>query len=194
MATRILIATIVGAVLAFCWSGVGWIGGFYSFGFKPMPAESTFATQLDAAVPADGAYYWPPMPETAGLSAQQAQLAKDAMLAQHEKGPLVLALVRKQGVDMGSPTVMVRGFLIELFATALLAAIVAIAAKFGARTADRIALVFVVAAFAMLSSHAVMWNFFHLPDLYSIALFIDGFGAWLLAGLACALIIKPTRA
>jgi hypothetical protein len=45
----------------------------------------------------------------------------------------------------------------------------------------------------MLSSHAVVWNFFHLPDAFSMFLFIDGMIAWTLAGLACAFIIKPTK-
>jgi hypothetical protein len=56
-----------------------------------------------------------------------------------------------------------------------------------------LALGIVVPAFAMLSSHAVVWNFFHLPDAFSMFLFFDGMIAWTLAGLACAFIIKPTK-
>ena len=89
--------------------------------------------------------------------------------------------------------VRVRGFMIELFGTGLLAAIIAVACKFGARLQDRLALGIVVPAFAMLSSHAVVWNFFHLPDAFSMVLFIDGMIAWTLSGLACAIIIKPAK-
>jgi hypothetical protein len=44
-----------------------------------------------------------------------------------------------------------------------------------------------------MGTHAVDWNFLHLPDGYAIALFVDGLVAWLLAGVACALIISPRK-
>jgi hypothetical protein len=127
------------------------------------------------------------------MTGQQSTIATNSYREEHRKGPLMLVLMRRQGVDPMSPTVLVRGFMIEFFGTALLASIIAVACKFGARLQDRLALGIVVPAFAMLSSHAVVWNFFHLPDAFSMFLFIDGMIAWTLAGLACALIIKPAK-
>ena len=191
MPNRMLIAILVGTVLAFGWGGRAWTSGMYDFAFKPLPDGAAVAAGIDSSVTADGAYLYPAPPATAGLSPQQATIANDTYVAEHRRGPLLMALVRREGVDPLSPTVLARGFVIELFGTGLLAAIIAVACKFGARTQDRLALAVAVPAFAMLSSHAVTWNFFHLPDLYSIVLFVDGMAAWTLAGIACALIIRP---
>ena len=191
MATRMLIAILVGTVLAFGWGAVSWTSGMYDFAFKPLPDGAAVAAGIESAVTADGAYLYPAPPAASGLSPQQAAIANEAYVAEHRRGPLLMALVRREGVDPLSPTVLARGFVIELFGTGLLAAIIAVACKFGARTQDRLALAVAVPAFAMLSSHAVTWNFFHLPDLYSIVLFVDGMAAWTLAGIACALIIRP---
>ena len=191
MAIRMLIAILVGTVLAFGWGAMSWTSGMYDFAFKPLPDGAAVAAGIDSSVTADGAYLYPAPPAASGLSPQQAAIANEAYVAEHRRGPLLMALVRREGVDPLSPTVLARGFVIELFGTGLLAAIIAVACKFGARTQDRLALAVAVPAFAMLSSHAVTWNFFHLPDLYSIVLFVDGMAAWTLAGIACALIIRP---
>jgi hypothetical protein len=158
-----------------------------------MPGGSDAAARLAAAVPEDGAYLYPSPPATEGMSPQQASIAQDAFLAEHRSGPLVMAVVRKQGIDPESPTVLVRGFAIELFATALLAAVFGIAAKFGARPQDRLAMAFLVPLFAVLATHGVIWNFFHLPDGYSIALFVDGLVTWVVAAIPCAVIVRPSR-
>ena len=196
MAIRMIVAMVVGTVLAFGWGAFSWTSGMYDFAFRPMPGGTgaSVAAQMSASADRDGAYLHPAPPVTAGMTPQQAELAQDAFLAEHRKGPLLMVVLRREGVDPMSPTVLAKGFAIEFFCTALLAAIVGIAAKFGARTQDRLALALLVPGFAVLATHGVLWNFFHLPDAYALALFVDGLVAWMLAGLACALIIKPTKA
>ena len=193
MSTRMLVAIVVGTVLAFGWGAVSWTTGIYDFAFKPLPGGDGLAATFESGSAADGAYIYPAPPATAVMTGQQSTIATNAFLEEHRKGPLMLVLLRREGVDPMSPTVLVRGFMIEFFGTGLLAAIIAVACKFGARLQDRMALGIVVPAFAMLSSHAVVWNFFHLPDSFSMVLFIDGMIAWTLSGLACALIIKPAK-
>ena len=193
MSIRMLIAIVVGTVLAFGWGAVSWTTGIYDFAIKPLPGGDGLAATFESASAADGAYIYPAPPATAVMTGQQSTIATNSYREEHRKGPLMLVLLRRQGVDPMSPTVLVRGFMIEFFGTALLAAIIAVACKFGARLQDRLALGIVVPAFAMLSSHAVVWNFFHLPDSFSMVLFIDGMIAWTLSGLACALIIKPAK-
>lgn len=190
---RMIVAMVVGTVLVFGWGAVSWTSGLYDFAFRPMPPAlaASFPAQLASAADRDGAFLAPPPPDTAAMTAQQAELAQQAYLEDHRRGPLVMAIVRREGVDPMSPTVLAKGFAIEFFCTALLAAVVGIAAKFGARTQDRLAVGLAVPAFAVLATHGVLWNFFHLPDTYAIALFVDGLVGWSLAGVACALIIRP---
>ena len=193
MPTRMLLAILIGTVLAFSWGAVSWTSGMYGSAIRPMPGGADVAARIAGAVDEDGAYYHPSPPDTSGMTEQQSTIAMDAFLAEHRKGPLVMAIVRREGVDPMSPTILARGFAIELFATSMLAAIVAVAAKFGARLRERLAVVFLATGFAMLGSHGVLWNFFHLPDAYSIALFVDGTVTWLLAGLPCAILIRAQR-
>ena len=194
MAARFLVAILVGTVLAFAWGAFSWTSGIYDFAFRPMPGGGDAAARMAAGVEEDGAFIHPSPPATEGLGARQAELAAQAYMEEHRRGPLVMVLVRREGVDAAGPTVLARGFVIELFCTSLLAAIVALACRLGARRRERIALAIVVPAFAMIATHGVLWNFLHLPAGYSMALFVDGFVAWTLAGLACALIIRPGRA
>ena len=190
---RMIVAMVVGTVLVFGWGAVSWTSGLYDFAFRPMPPAlaASFPAQLAASADRDAAYLSPAPPDTSGMTDQQAGLAQQAYLEDHRRGPLVMAIVRREGVDPMSPTVLAKGFAIEFFCTALLAAVVGIAAKFGARTQDRLAVGLAVPAFAVLATHGVLWNFFHLPDAYALALFVDGLIGWSLAGVACALIIRP---
>jgi hypothetical protein len=194
MRARVLIAILVGTVLAFGWGAVSWTSGLYDAAFKPLPGGGEIAAQIDAATAGgDGAFIHPAPPEVADLNDQQRAIAQDAYMAEHRKGPLVMALVRRQGVDPMSANVLVRGFVLEFFCVSLLAAVMALAARYGMRVQHRLVLAVFIPLFAVMGTHAVDWNFLHLPDGYAIALFVDGLVAWLLAGVACALIISPRK-
>jgi len=193
MRSRVLIAILVGTVLAFGWGAVSWTSGLYDAAFRPLPGGSEVAARIDAATGSDGAFIHPAPPDTVGLDPQQAGIAREAYAVEHRKGPLVMVLVRRQGVDPMSANVLVRGFVLALFCVSLLAGIMALAARYGMRVQHRLALAFAVPLFAVMGTHAVDWNFLHLPDRYALALFVDGLVAWLLAGVACAIIIVPRK-
>ncbi len=194
MRARVLTAIIVGTVLAFGWGAISWTSGIYGSAFRPLPGGGEIAARIDAATAGgEGAFIHPSPPQVADLNDQQRAIAQDAYAAEHRKGPLVMALVRRQGVDPMSASVLVRGFVLEFFCVSLLAAVMALAARYGMRVQHRLLLAALIPLFAVMGTHAVDWNFLHLPDGYAIALFVDGLVAWLLAGVACALIIAPRK-
>jgi len=194
MRARVLTAIIVGTVLAFGWGAISWTSGIYGSAFKPLPGGGEIAARIDSATAGgEGAFIHPAPPQVADLNDQQRAIAQDAYAAEHRKGPLVMALVRRQGVDPMSANVLVRGFVLEFFCVSLLAAVMALAARYGMRVQHRLLLAALIPLFAVMGTHAVDWNFLHLPDGYAIALFVDGLVAWLLAGVACALIIAPRK-
>jgi len=194
MRARVLTAIIVGTVLAFGWGAISWTSGIYGSAFKPLPGGGEIAARIDAATAGgEGAFIHPAPPQVTDLNDQQRAIAEDAYAAEHRKGPLVMALVRRQGVDPMSANVLVRGFVLEFFCVSLLAAVMALAARYGMRVQHRLLLAALIPLFAVMGTHAVDWNFLHLPDGYAIALFVDGLVAWLLAGVACALIIAPRK-
>lgn len=191
MAIRLLVATLVGASLAFGWGAFAWTSGLYAFAVRPLPGGAEVAAQVAAAADGDGAFVHPSPPDLGGLDARQSAIAQESFVEEHRRGPLVMVLLRGEGADPLSPTALARGFAIEFFACGLLASVIGVACRMGARLRERLALAFAVPMFAMLASHGVQWNFFHLPDAYSIAMFADGLVAWTLAGIACALIVRP---
>ena len=136
-----LIAIVVGTVLAFGWGAVSWTSGMYDFAFKPLPDGAAVAAGIYSSVTADGAYLYPAPPAASGLSPQQAAIANDAYLAENiRRGPAPHGARPPRGRGPDVAHRLARGFVIELFGTALLAAIIAVACKFGARTQDRLAL------------------------------------------------------
>lgn len=191
MAIRLLVATLAGAALAFGWGALAWTSDLYGFAVRPLPGSAAIAAQVAAVAEGDGAFMHPAPPDVSGLDARQAAIAQGAYLEEHRRGPLMMVLLRGEGADPMSPTVLAKGFAIEFFAAGLLAAVIGVACRMGARLRERMALAFAVPMFAMLASHGVQWNFFHLPDAYSIAVFADGLVSWTLAGIACALIVRP---
>ncbi|MBL9141031.1 MAG: hypothetical protein JNK53_04120 [Phycisphaerae bacterium] len=198
MSLRILVAIVVATVLAFSWGGFAWTSGLYEgWAFRPLPQDSgppnDLSERLAGALRESGAYVYPGWPVTEGVSEQQAKLAMASWEAQREAGPQMMVLVNHQGIAASGDMTMARGFVLEFFTSAIIAVVIAIAAKFGAHAQDRIAIAFAMAAFAVCAGPAVQWNFLHLPDSYALAMGIDTFMAWLLAGLACALIIRPLK-
>lgn len=193
MAFRLLAATLLGAVLAFGWGAFAWTSGLYDFAFRPLPGSAAIAEQVASVAEGDGAFGHPPPPDLRGLDARQAAIAQEAYREEHRRGPLMMILLRHEGTDPMSPTVLARGFAIEFFASGLLAAVIGVACRMGARLRERLALGFAVPMFAMLAAHGVQWNFFRLPDAYSLAVFADGLVSWTLAGIACALVVRPGR-
>jgi hypothetical protein len=126
------------------------------------------------------------LPQGDGLALEQAR-------SQRERGPHIMVLVRHQPVPAAGDLTLVKGFALELFVCAILAGVMAIAAKWGMPVQDRLAIAFAFAAFAMCSTPAVQWNFWHLPDTFGLATAADAFVTWLVAGVTCALIIRPLK-
>lgn len=192
MPLRILIATLVATLFAFAWGAFAWSTNLYGgWAFRALPQGEAFAAHMGATLAEDGAYVFPHMPDTTGMTEQQAAIATAAADAQFEAGAHIMVLMRHQPASSGTDLTLVKGFLLEFFTSAVVAAVIAIAAKFGARLQDRIAIAFGLAVFAVCASPILHWNFFHLPDNYALAIGIDTFVPWLLAGIACALIIRP---
>lgn len=191
---RVILATVVGAVVVFAWGFVAWAGfNLYSFAFKNLPSEAVVVPALKSAIPETGAYWFPGMPEeTAATTPEQVQTNMESWKERHKTGPLGLLLYRQTGYDAMSPSVFIRGFVIMLASALMMSLIVggvqsnAYGKRFGAAL--------LAALFAVLATHASNWNWFGLPDKYLMAMTLDTLVAWTLASLLIAAIVKPARA
>lgn len=87
---------------------------------------------------------------------------------------------------------MIRSFCIQLFGALIIA--IAIHRIRATRYISRASVGPAMGLFAGLTMTLPYWNWFELPDSYTIAQILDPFIGWTMAGLVIATIIKPPRA
>lgn len=178
---RIVLATIVGAILSFFW-------GFVSWELLPWHQLDTF--ENDAAVaqaisenaPTHGVYILP----------RRGEKGPDAEAI--TQGPFVYAIVRPNKLDspwkMSTP--MIGSFCIQLMGALLIA--IAIHKIRATRYISRASVGPTMGLFAGLVMALPYWNWFELPDSHTLAQVLDPLIAWTIAGLAIAAIIKTPKA
>lgn len=194
MAVRVVGGAFVGALIAFMWGFVFWtVLPFSDQAITRVADEGALAESLRAHVGPSGAYALPMPEHREGMNEAEQRAALDIWKGKHEMGPVALLFYRQEGISPMDPIVMVRGFLIGLLSSLLLAAVSAGAAGLGVPFAKRVALILGIALFASLASHAIQWNWFYLPTRYTLTVAADLIIGWTLAGLAIAAIATPGK-
>lgn len=186
---RHLLAALAGAVVVFFWGFLAYAAiGIWEFAYPTTKSDAAILETLEAALPDDGAYFVPTMPETymTDTTDPDALAANKSFEERLAKGPIALILFRKDGMAPMAPAELVRGFAIE-FVGALLLACLLSASRGG--VAGRIFFGFTVALFAALASWGVAGNFFHFPLAYMYANMADVVIGWTLASAAIALVL-----
>jgi len=193
MRIRVIVAVVVATSLAFGWGAVAWSMGLYTgWAIRSMPQGDGLPEAMAAAMAEPAAYVHPPL-RSEDPDPKADPIGFELRRNMREQGQHFMVLSSRPNLGDGPDFTLLKGFALELFTSGILAAIMAIAAKFGARLADRISLAFAAALFAVFAGPVVQWNFWHLPSNYAMAIGIDTYVTWLLAGLACAIIIRPER-
>jgi hypothetical protein len=192
MPRRYLLSVVLGAMLVFVWGGFAWAGGLYNRFLHPLPGgEATL--RAFASVPASGMYVYPseaPLDSTVSPEAREA--AAKTRLEQGAKGPIVMAAISKEGFPQDDPRMLVRGFLIELFATSMLVAVLGLAGSGHGRLRRFLALQAMV-AFMALSTHMIFWAFMNAPNDWTAVLVFDSWIGWTLAGLPAVFLMRAMR-
>lgn len=188
---RVLLATLIGAIIVFMWGFVSWAAlQLYQDAFPSLPNESAVTAMLNENLPESGAYIFPGMPEhTPDMTEAEQNAVFAEWEARHERGPIGMILFHKPGAPAMAPTVLLGGFSAHLIAALLMSIILLVARQpsFFARYTIAV----LMAIFAVTMTHGVNWSFFYLPNDYTLALVVDGIIAWALAGFVIALIVKP---
>jgi hypothetical protein len=70
MAIRMIVAMLVGTVLAFGWGAASWTSGLYDFAFRPFPGDTgaAIAAQVASSADRDGAFLYPSPPSAEGMT------------------------------------------------------------------------------------------------------------------------------
>ena len=148
---------------------------------------------IDGQAPASGVYIYPPACDTGAASTPEEVKSLEAARADlMRKGPLMMLIFTKGGQDPDDPRMFVRGLLIELFATAMLAAAIAMAGSAHGRLRRFLALLAMV-AFMTLATHGVAWAFMGTPGEWARVVVFDSAVGWTLAGLPAVFLLRAMR-
>lgn len=192
---RVLIAAIVGGIVIFAWGFVFWAIGIGNMlgGLQTLPDSETVVPVLDAAIDDHGFYMFPEWPDDMRDEAQV-----DAWNERHEAGPIGFVMFRQQGATPMDPVLMARGIGINVVCAFFVAVIARLIGRNGGGVLQRGAGAAAFAVGAFLATHAMFWNYFYLPDNYTIMMAADTVIGWTIAGIVIALVVggkkKPAPA
>lgn len=188
MILRILLATVLAALVLFGWGYVFWaLSPFGPAAMEEEPYGGEAMVGTISKVLGDTGVYFIPFPPDPSLvtPAQQERFEK-----RHTEGPIVRVFYNKTGTEPGTPALFVNGFLHNLAIAFLMALILGLAAPALPTYVQRLGLVFLVGAVAAvwLGLSEAIW-FYHpwKYELYQAGYVLVG---GLLMGLVMAAIIK----
>lgn len=185
---RVLISTVLGALVLFIWGNVSWmVLPWRDDVMVPMPAESVVVESLQK-LDADEIMYvaplWPNMSDKA---------ARDAYTERLAEGPIISLSYRRAGDDSITDN-MIIGFLLNA-GMALIASILLITAVRGhCNFLERWLFVGALGLFVGLGADAIAWNWMYMPTKFMLINVADHVIGALLMGFVLALLIRPKRA
>jgi hypothetical protein len=190
---RFLLSSVIGAVLLFAWGGFAWAGGLYNRFMLPMPGGDALVQVIESAAPRSGMYIHPPQADLDNAATlTDVEREQTARQERFRKGPIIMMALTKGPQDPDDPRMLVRGFLIEFFATAMLVAVIGLAGAGHGRLRRFLALQAMV-AFMVLSTHMISWAFMFAPNDWTAVLVFDSWVGLTLAGLPAVFLMRGMR-
>ncbi len=185
---KILIAGILGAVVAFVWSTFAhMVLPTGDMGIRSLPNEDAVVAAMKQSIPEAGFYYFPGMDMSRKLTPDE----EKAWAAKYAAGPIGILVYNPAGDTPMSPRMLLVELLSQLLAALLIAWVLSQTAVTLGRGAVTAAL---LGLFAWLSLSVSMWNWFGFPGAYLVTEAIDQVVGWGLAGLVMALVLRPRAA
>jgi hypothetical protein len=182
---KILIAGILGGIVAFLWSSVAhMVLPTGTMGIQSLPNEEAVTTAMKQAIPEPGFYYFPGMDMSRQLTPEE----EKAWAAKYAAGPVGILVYHPVGGTPMSARMLLVELLSDVLAGLVLAWVLSLAAlSIGKRAAAGALL----GLFAWLSLSVSMWNWFGFPDAYLVSEGLDQVIGWLLAALVMGLLLRP---
>lgn len=185
MIWRVVLASILGAVVFMAWGFTFWVGGLAPEDLvKSAPDEPAALAALSASFPESGVYVLP---------SPARGMENPDFVARHASGPIAQVFVRREGSPANDPRVYSLGFLNNVVSAFLLTLVLVGVSSGLPRFGQRWFALVLVALFAVVAQEGadIIWwghdTAFHL--------WTAGFGVvgWALAGLPIAALVRPHR-
>ena len=185
---KIVLAGILGAVIAFIWSAIAHMCPLTGhLGLSMLnEKEDTVIAALKSNLPEPGLYFFPGMDMTKKLTKAE----EEAWTAKYKAGPSGLLLYHPNGAEPMEPKQLV----IEFFTTVLCGLIAAfILASTVGSCKCRATMVAMIGLFGWLAISVSQWNWYGFPFAFIALDAIDQVIGWLLAGFLMAKMIQPAQ-
>jgi len=184
---KVLLAGILGGVVAFAWSSIIHMLPTGHMGLSMLgDKEDAVVSVLKSNIGQSGAYFFPGVDMTKSLTKEQ----QDAWMAKMKAGPTGLLFYNPGAGEAISP----KSLLVEFLSTVicgLLAAYV-LASSVGSLT-HRAILVSLMGLFTWFAISVSQWNWYKFPAGFIALDAIDQVIGWLLAGFLMAKMIRPAK-
>lgn len=190
---RIVIGTILGAIVFFIWGFLAWVVlGIHSGTINYIDDEPRVAQVLRESIDQPGVYWFPKFPEG---HEQATGEQREAMMKQwqdkHREGPIGFLSFHPEGFEAMTPTTHARGFGLNL-AAALLASLLLGAASLRFYLL-RVLFVASIGLIIGIAAHMTYWNYMHFPLDYSLMMLLDNIIGWTAAGLVIGAVVRPAK-
>ena len=185
---RILLAGILGGLVAFVWSALVHMNPFTAaLGLSMLnEKEDAVMAELRSQDLSPGLYFFPGMDMSKKMSKEQ----EDAWTAKFKAGPSGLLLLQPKGGEPMEPRQLVIEFLSTMLCAILAATI--LATTIGSVT-SRAIVVAMMGLFGWLAISVSQWNWYHFPFRFIALDLMDQSIGWLLAGFVIAKLVKPIQ-
>lgn len=193
MIKKLLLATILGGIIAFAWLSLSWMFlGLHQPTLNEFKDEAAVVTAIKDNVTHSGIYVLPYRP--ADLKAETPE-EQEAMTAEIDKkmaqGPYLFASVKLDGTDPMMKKQMLFGFLSYLGGAFLISLLLLFVSC--CSFVKRFSFVLILSVLLALLAESPGYIWWHFSESFVIANAIDVLAAWVLAGLVMAAIIKKSK-
>src|SRR5580700_315777 len=189
MLRSLVLGTILGGLVAFVWSSVSWeVLGWHEKTLVSFQNDDEVSALIASHAPKDGTYILPGMSPTEGMTAEQQKAAKAALMERMQKGPIMIAAVRRGG--FGS---FARGLIIQVLSLMVAAFLLTwlLLQTSGLSYRKRVMFIAITGLAASVIVDLPNWNWWGFSGVYTAVNLIDVTITWLLAGLVIAKVAKP---
>ncbi|HVO80459.1 MAG TPA: hypothetical protein VMT28_07000 [Terriglobales bacterium] len=192
MRKALVLGTILGGLAAFAWSMVSWeVLGWHEKTMLSFQNDDEVSSVIASHAPKDGTYLMPGMPPTQGMTAEQKKDAEAAVVARMQKGPIVVAAVRRGGFGSFGRAMIIQ--VLSLMAAAFLLTWLLLQTS-GLGYARRVIFLAIVGLAASVIVDLPNWNWWGFSGAYTAVNLADSTLTWMFAGLVIAKVASPRPA
>jgi hypothetical protein len=189
MIKSLVLGTVLGGLAAFVWSSFSWeVLGWHEKTMVSFQNEDEVSAVIASHATKDGTYILPAAHPSEGVNSDQKKEMQAALVAKMQKGPIMVAAVRRGGFGSSSQAVVTQ--LLSLMAAAFLLTWLLLQTS-GLSYTRRVVFLAVAGLAASVIVDLPNWNWWGFSGAYTAVNLADSTVTWLLAGLVIAKVAKP---